>query len=1026
MLNRNFLLWLALCLLGVSLTQAQQPFATKRKSIGSTFQAQPSLTLQPARGAQTATSIPAPAAHRFSPIALTQPQQTDLRADIRGIGPEGPTFISLEMPQELSHLTRSPQTPLAQAQSVLTYLRTHGFTALPQEVSLMKHQVDDLGFTHIRLQQMAQGIPVYGADLWVHFTPDGKLIINGRYQREPDPTMLVPNLSEEDAVAAAKQHLSHHMELQELSPSIREQFDYETIPVELVVYPSRGRIRSQHLAYHVTLRPNIVHRHELFIDAKTGALLHDFDHTCSIQATGTAQDLNGVSRTIQVWNEGGTYYAIDASRPMYTGSNSSLPQAGQGAIYTLDVQNNNHQSDDAFYITTNNPNSWSPTAVSSHFNAGQSYTYFLNKFGRNAIDGNGGDIISYINVVDEQGQGLDNAYWNGAAMFYGNGNQGFFPLAASLDVGGHEMSHGVIQETANLVYQDQPGALNESFADIFGVMIDRDDWYLGDDVTRTSYIPTGRLRDMSDPHNGGNSLNDPGWQPKHMDEIYIGQQNNGGVHINSGIANYAFYLYATTVGKDDAEQVYYRALANYLTRSSEFIDCRLAVVQAATDLFGANSTQVTAAQSAYDQVGIFNGNGNQGPPDINPNPGTEYIVSTDYWTGDNGENLYILDVQAQSFISAFTLPAVPRTKISVRDDGGYGYYVGEDNNIYELGLDPNSTDYGSLAQLTSDNFWDNVAISKDGLRLAAVSTQVDTSIYVFNLGDPQVPGVKYRLYIPTTAQGGSNSEGVLYADALAWDAFGEYLMYDAFNELPSQTGNLQYWDINFLRAWNTTTNDFGDGQIIPLFSGLDPGVSVGNPVFSKNSPYIMAFEYLNANTGELSIYGANIETNEIGTISANNQYLGYPEFTIDDNAVLYNVGEPPAGGSVFAVSLASDKITGSGAGTQYISDALFGVSYATGDREISSVEEATASPELKAYPIPTQGDLHLAYRLPVAAEVRFTLSDLTGRTVEQRATRPQAAGMHSEHFDLSALPAGVYLLQMHSGEQVITRRVVRQ
>ncbi len=544
-------------------------------------------------------------------MALAQPLQTDLTAEIRGTGPEGPTFIAMDMPRELSHLTRSPQTPLAQAQAVLSYCHAHGFTALPQEVSLMKHEVDDLGFTHIRLQQTAQGIPVYGADLWVHFTPQGKLIINGRYQREPDPAMLLPNLTQEDAIAAAKQHLSEHMALQELPQSIREQFDYETVPVALVVYTSRAYIRSQHLAYHVTLRPNLVHRHELFIDAQTGALLHDFDHTCSIQATGTAQDLNGVSRSIQIWNEGGTYYAIDASRDMYTGSNNSLPQAGQGAIYTLDVQNNNHQSNDAFYVTSNNPNSWSPTAVSAHYNAGESYTYFLNTFGRNAIDGTGGDIISYVNVVDDQGQGMDNAYWNGAAMFYGNGNLGFFPLAASLDVGGHEMSHGVIQETANLVYQDQPGALNESFADIFGVMIDRDDWYLGEGVTRTSYIATGRLRDMSDPHNGGSSLNDNGWQPKHMDEIYTGQQDNGGVHINSGIVNYAFYLYATAIGKDDAEQVYYRALANYLNRSSEFIDCRLAVVQAATDLFGANSTQVTAAQSAFDQVGIFNGNGCQ-------------------------------------------------------------------------------------------------------------------------------------------------------------------------------------------------------------------------------------------------------------------------------------------------------------------------------------------------------------------------------------------------------------------------------
>lgn len=1027
MLNRLLLFgWCTLLLWDMVPVAAQQPFSPKQKTFVSPYQASPARILQPAWGPSNTQARRPSASHHLSPIPLSPPQSTDLPVEILGRGPEGPTFLRLDLPRDLMGVTRSPQPPLAKAQAVLDYLRSHGLHALPAEVSLWHHEVDDLGFSHFRLQQLAQGIPVYGADLWIHLSPDNKLVINGRYQPQPDPALLLPTLTADEAVTAAKHHLSRHMSLQTLPADLRKRFGYETVPVELVVYQRRGYIRSQHLAYHVTLRPNIVHRHELFIDAQTGELLHDFDHTCSIQATGTAQDLNGVSRTLQLWNEGGTYYAIDASRPMYTGSNSNFPQPGQGAIYTMDVQNNNHQSTDAFYVTATNPNNWSPTAVSSHFNAGESYAYFLNKFGRNAIDGNGGDIISYINVVDEQGQGLDNAYWNGAAMFYGNGNAGFFPLAASLDVGGHEMSHGVIQETANLVYQDQPGALNESFADIFGVMIDRDDWFLGEGVTRTSYIPTGRLRDMSDPHNGGSSLNDPGWQPKHMDEIYLGTQNNGGVHINSGIANYAFYLYATAVGKDDAEQVYFRALANYLNRSSEFIDCRLAVVQAATDLFGANSTQVSAAQNAYDQVGIFNGAGNQGPVDIEPNTGSEYVVSTDYWTGDNGENLYILDVQAQNFINAFTLPAVPRTKISVRDDGEFGYYVGEDNNIYELGLDPASSNYANLNPLTNDNFWDNVAISKDGLRLAAVSTQADTSIYIFDLASNPVSGVKYQLYIPTTAQGGGSTGGVLYADALAWDAYGEYLMYDAYNELPSQTGNLGYWDINFLRAWNNSTNDFGDGQIFTLFSGLDPGVSVGNPVFSKNSPYIMAFEYLDANTGELSIYGANIETGDIGLISANNQYLGYPEFTVADNAILYNVGEPPAGGSIYAVGLNADKINGAGAGTEYVQDALFGVSYATDERNITRLANRAATPELKAYPIPTGDVLNVTYRLTQAAEVQLTLSDLTGRSRLQLPAQSQPAGVHEASLNLSELAAGVYLLQMHSGGEVITRRVMRQ
>jgi len=527
---------------------------------------------------------------------------TRLDLDVHQRGPEGPTFLKLALPAELQAVRRAALPPQTKAERSLAYLRDHGLTALPREVKFLQRKVDAQGNVHIRLQQMAQGIPVYGADLWVHFTVDQKLIVNGRYQRQPDPTLLQPALDPEQAVDLAQQHLAQHLEIQEISPEWKQLLRYQTEPVELVVYTQRDYVRQQYLAYHVTLRPNVVQRHELFIDAHSGALLHDFDHTCSIRATGTAQDLNGVSRPLNLWNNNGTFNLTDASREMYSGNGSTFPGQGEGVIVTLDM-NNTALGDNANItdVTSTNANTWAPGAVSAHFNAGEAYEYFRTVHRRNSIDGTDGDIISLINVSDENGGGLDNAFWNGAAMFYGNGNVGFRPLAGSIDVGGHEMSHGVIQETANLVYQDEPGALNESFADIFGAMLDPDDdWYMGEDVTLPSYIPTGRLRDLSDPHNGGSSLSDPGWQPKHVNEQYIGELDNGGVHINSGIPNHAYYLYATAIGRNNAEQVFYKALNEYLTRSSEFVDCRQAVIQAATDLFGANSNQVTQVGLAFD------------------------------------------------------------------------------------------------------------------------------------------------------------------------------------------------------------------------------------------------------------------------------------------------------------------------------------------------------------------------------------------------------------------------------------------
>ncbi|MEM9985612.1 MAG: M4 family metallopeptidase, partial [Bacteroidota bacterium] len=642
----------------------------------------------------------------------------------------------------------------------------------------------------------------------------------------------------------------------------------------------------------------------------------------------------------------------------------------------------------------------------------------------NAINGSGGDILSFINVADDDGQGLDNAYWNGAAMFYGNGRNGFDPLAGSLDVGGHEMSHGVIQETANLVYQDEPGALNESFADIFGVMIDRDDWFLGEDITRTSFIATGRLRDMSDPHNGGNSLADNGWQPSHMDERYTGSQDNGGVHINSGIPNHAYYLYATAIGKADAEQVFYDALTKFLTRSSEFIDARLAVVQAATDRFGANSSQVSAAKTAFDQVGIFNGAPNQPPPDFDPNPGDAYLVSTDYWTGDNGENLYVADA-AGNFPGALNV-VEPRAKLSVRDDGAFGYYVGIDNHIYEIGLNPNDTqNFGQTSQLSNLPEWNSVAISKDGLKLAAITNFQDASIYVFDFS--QASGVRsqiFDLYIPTTGQGNNSLAGVEYADAMDWDPLGEYLIYDSYVVLPNASGpDIDYWDINFMRVWDVNANDFGDGLIIPLFSNLEAGFSVGNPVFSKNSPYILAFDYFNLGTSTFYVISANIETNQINLISTNNT-LGFPEFSVNDDQLVYNVANSSTGGSVYRINLAADKITPIGTGSEFISFASFGVWYATGTRVLSSIEDPHGDLPWQLYPNPSRGEITLSLELTRPSPIQISVADLTGRTL-LREEQPGQVGKREYALSLSDLAQGTYLVRIEAGGQQWVQMIQR-
>ncbi len=883
------------------------------------------------------------------------------------------------------------------------------------EFETMKTEKDELDHWHIKVQQVFAGIEVYGSELIVHFQPSGDVILSGRTVESPDDVNSTPSISELAALELAKDDLSAHSKIS-VSTLTKDGFDFNEVETELVFYNPNLIGEHTHLAWHFTLKPNFLERWEYFVDAHSGEILNHYNHTCSVgPVTASAQDLNSVSQTINVFESGGTYYMLDASRPMYTGGTTNLPQPGNGSIVTLDLQNTNLQNPQAVDVTSPN-NIWNhPTAVSAHVNAAQSYEYFGTTFNRNSINGQGGDVVSYVNVADDVGGGLDNAFWNGEYMFYGNGAQNFFPLAASLDVGGHEMTHGVVQNTANLEYQDEPGALNESFADVFGVMIDRDDWQLGEGVVKTSYIPTGFLRDMADPHNGGNSLNDPGWQPSHTNEQYTGSQDNGGVHINSGIPNHAFYLIATDIGKAEAEQIYYRALSQYLTKSSRFIDARIAVVQAATDLHGANSNQVNATKNAFDAVGILNGNGGDYQDDLQTNPGQDFIIFKDANSADPVQ-IYIATTDATGFTPVTQI--VPRAKTSVTDDGLAGLFVANDNNMQVIDM---STATPSVSAITTDAFWDNAAVSKNGTKLAGISTFIDTSIYIYDYGTQQWG--QFVLYNPTTAQG-VNFGGVLYADAIEWDYSGEFVMYDAYNVIPNQFGqDYDYWDVGFIHVWNNSSNTWGSGEVFNLFSGLPEGVSIGNPSFAKNSPHIVCFDLFDLGANQNSVIAVNIETGEIGTLW-NQAILGYPSYSKNDDKIVFSGLDASSNPVIDQVGLLGDKITSDGNVITLIPQAEWPVWFTQGSRPLLGVGESRNEFGLNIYPNPSSDWAMITLddgNISAGAEIR--IYDLNGKLVHS-----QSISNHVKvaSVTLNTLARGVHIVEIISDKAAYKGRLLKE
>jgi Zn-dependent metalloprotease len=245
--------------------------------------------------------------------------------------------------------------------------------------------------------------------------------------------------------------------------------------------------------------------------------------------------------------------------------------------------------------------------------AGATYDFYSQVFNRNSVDNRGLRLDSTVHYQRK----FDNAFWNGMQMVYGDGDGVLFGrFTVSVDIIGHELTHGVTQYTANLEYEGQSGALNESMSDVFGSLVKQfklrqsaaaADWLIGAGLLAPG-VHGMALRSMRAP---GTAYNDPRLggrdpQPAHMRDFVQTNEDNGGVHINSGIPNHAFYILATTLGGfawERAGKIWYAALTRKLSPTADFQACADATFEAAGELFGAHGEQA-AVRQAWEAVGI--------------------------------------------------------------------------------------------------------------------------------------------------------------------------------------------------------------------------------------------------------------------------------------------------------------------------------------------------------------------------------------------------------------------------------------
>ncbi|WP_042150055.1 M4 family metallopeptidase [Paucisalibacillus sp. EB02] len=504
-----------------------------------------------------------------------------------------------------------------------------------------KNSDKETGTHHFRTVEMLNGIPIYGSEQTVALDKNNDITT---YFGKVTPNLSrstmssAPALSEDEALDVAKN---------DIEKDIGEVEDYDGIDAKLIWYPENEGHTLAYLVKASTSTPAPGYFH-YFVDANSGDIMKSYDafhemspvidsqkNSFSVASSGEesegspkeepAPSESVTSRGMDIF---GNFLTFNSTLNTETGERYLFDSTRADGIHTFHAERmpefyflliNAFLGFTGFEVTTPTSFFYDPAAVSAHVNAGKVYDYYQEVFDRDSLDNEGMKIISTVHV----GEQYNNAGWNGKQMIYGDGDgQLMISTSGSMDVIGHEMTHGVIEHTANLIYEGESGALNESLADIMGAFIEDksgdDLWLLGEDIY-TPNIPGDGLRDMKDPGSVPLSgYTETGFYPDHYDDRYLGEKDNGGVHINSSINNKAAHLiteggthYGVTVngiGKQKAEKIFYRTLTHYLTASSNFSEMRQAAVQAARDLYpdrnGEPSAEVQTVMAAYDAVGV--------------------------------------------------------------------------------------------------------------------------------------------------------------------------------------------------------------------------------------------------------------------------------------------------------------------------------------------------------------------------------------------------------------------------------------
>ncbi|MFF9128440.1 M4 family metallopeptidase [Streptomyces sp. NPDC014889] len=491
------------------------------------------------------------------------------------------------------------------AQAARAHLKDHQgvYKVPPSDLKTLKTTKDGKQ-SSVRFQQKHDGVPVFGAEYAVQTEPadGGQRVLSATGTLYTGLTVsTTPKVTE----ATARQRMFS------LDAHLGTVRGAKTAEHGLVVLPnSHGGTLTWHFTVTGARADGSPVRQEVYVDANVGGIALSYNNIDAADAapvTATGVRVDGSEAKLNANREAdGSYTLVDSTRDMYARTG--------GQIRTYDAQRKNYTLVAGGPVTDDVPLVKSSTdrfdganttsgAVDAHVNATKVYEYLKNQLGRDGVDGKGGSIYSVVNVANN-GKDYANAFWDGSKMVYGHMNG--VPLSVGLDVVGHEMTHGVTEHAAGLVYLNQSGALNEAISDYFGnametadkgiAMSDPTSGLVGEYLCNgTKPLKDCALRDLND---GRSAQKD--YIPVMLD------YDNGGVHTNSTIVGGALWDMRKNIDTKLADRIIYRAAENYLTPLSGFTDMRNAVTLAAKSM-KVSTAGLAAIDKAFDAHGIEQG-----------------------------------------------------------------------------------------------------------------------------------------------------------------------------------------------------------------------------------------------------------------------------------------------------------------------------------------------------------------------------------------------------------------------------------